>query len=112
MIDLIFLIILLVSFIGMAIIVFRKIPALNELSVQENKGLGVLEKVKDRIKNNGSLKTLSKEALLHRVLSKFRILTLKTESKTADWLKELREKSIEKKNSFRDDYWQRLRKKK
>lgn len=105
MIEIIFTIILFVGLIGMSVIIFRKIPVLLELKPEEIKP-GALEKIKEKIKNNGTLRSFSKEILLHKILSKFRILTLKTENKTSAWLKQLREKN---KNKFSEDFWDKVR---
>lgn len=97
---------------GMAIIIFRKIPVLAELNPQEARG-SILRILKQGVKKNGLVKTLSSsELLLQKALSKFRILTLKTETKTSAWLAELRQKSIKEKKKFKDDYWKKLRIKK
>ena len=104
-------IILFISLIGMAIIIIRKIPILAELPIQEVKRPKVLKIIKEKIKINGKVKLFSGDILLQKMLSNIRILTLKTDSKTSDWLAKLRQKSIKKKNSFSDDYWQKLKKK-
>jgi len=93
----------------MVVIIFRKIPALAELSVQKRKG--VLREAKNKIKENGLLETVKGEKLLQSVLSKIRILTLKTENKTGDWLRKLHQRSLKRKNTdkFSDDYWRKLR---
>lgn len=110
MLNLIVLLILLISFLGMVVIVRNKIPVLVELSPPKVKKTKILKKTMARVKNNVFLETLAPETLLQKILSKFRILTLKTESKTADWLRELRKKSIEKRKSFKDDYWKKIKK--
>lgn len=110
MLELIFVIILLFGFIGMAVIVFRKIPVLVELTPEKDEKPRMLNKIKAQIKNNGALKSFSGEILLQKMLSKIRILTLKTENKTADWLSKLRQKALEKKSKFSDDYWKKIKK--
>ncbi len=112
MVELIAAIILFIGLIGMSVIIIRKIPVLAELSTQEIKEEGTLEKLKEKIKNNGTIKSFSGEILLQKILSKIRILTLKTENKTGAWLAKLRQKSIEKKNRFSEDYWQKLKRRK
>lgn len=109
-----FIALLVFSILGMALIVFRKIPVLVGLNPQEiTTRSSILRRLKQGIKKNGLVKTFpSSELLLHKVLSKFRILTLKTETKTSAWLAELRQRSIEKKKKFKDDYWKKLRIKK
>lgn len=109
MVELITTIILFIGLIGMSVVIIRKIPVLAEFSPKEIEGGGTLEKLKEKIKNNGTLKSFSIEILLQKILSKFRILTLKTECKTGAWLTKLRQKSIEKKNKFSNDYWKKIR---
>ncbi|MBZ9577908.1 hypothetical protein KJA13_02620 [Patescibacteria group bacterium] len=103
MLELIATIILLVGLIGMAIIIFQKIPVLTELLTQEVEKPGVLDRLKHKIRNNGTIKSFSPLLLLQRILSGIRVLILRTEKK-------LRQKSIE--NKFSDDYWKRIRKEK
>lgn len=103
-------IIFFIGLIGMGIIIFRKIPALNELPETEIQRIGILGRLKHKIKNNGTVKSFSsKELLLQKTLSKFRILTLKTDKKTSNLLAKLRQKSIENKKKFSEDYWKRIR---
>lgn len=107
-----FIALLLLNILGMTLIIFRKIPILVVLNHQETKG-SILKRLKQGVKKNRVVKTFSSsELLLHKALSKFRILTLKTETKTSAWLTELRQRSIEKKKQFKDDYWKKLRIKK
>jgi len=107
MFEIIFIIILLGSFIGMSVMLFLKVPILVILTPEESSSL---KKIKER--GQGIVKLLSKERITHKVLSKFRVLALKTENKTSDLLSDLRQKSIEKKTKFTEDYWNKLRKKK
>jgi len=110
MIVLIATIILLAGLIGMTIIIFRKIPVLNELPETEIEKLDIFRKLKHKVKNNGAVKSFSsKELLMQKMLSKFRILTLKTDKKTSNLLAKLRQKSIENKKKFSEDYWKRIR---
>lgn len=105
---LIALFIFLVSFVGMGIIIYRKIPALVVLAPEQIKNKP-LEEIKEKIKRNGSS---SAKKILERALSKFRVLTLKTEHKTSNLLIKLRQKSIEEKNKFSEDYWKKVRRRK
>ncbi len=109
MIVLIATIIFFIGFIGMSVIVIKKIPVLNGLSEVDIVKPGVLSKLKHKIKNNGTVKSFSKELLLQKILSKFRILTLRTDKKTSNLLAKLRQKSLENKKKFSDDYWKRIR---
>jgi len=103
-------IIFFIGLIGMGIIVIKKIPVLNELPEAEIKRPMFFSKLRHKIKNNGTVKSFSsKELLLQKMLSKFRILTLKTDKKTSNLLVKLRQKSIENKKKFSEDYWKRIR---
>ncbi len=104
------LIILLIGLIGMGVIIYRKIPVLAELpetSAQAKENL--LVRLKNKVFNISFVKNFSFALFLQKILSKIRILTLRTESKTADWLQKLREKSQKKKNFDNDNYWQELK---
>ncbi len=104
MIETLSLIFLLISFLGMTVIVFRKIPALKKIQI--------LEKENSFKKRKISLRTVKGEKALQTVLSKVRVLTLKTENKTGDWLGKLRKRSIkDKEEKFEKGYWEDLRKK-
>ena len=102
-------IIFFIGFIGMGVIIFRKIPVLVGLPETGIEKLGIFGKLKNRIKNNGTIKSFSKELLLQKILSKFRVLTLKTDKKTSNLLAKLRQKSIENRKKFSEDYWKRIR---
>jgi branched-subunit amino acid permease len=108
MFQIIALIIFLVSFVGMGVIIYRKIPVLVAL-VPEKVKAASLDEIKEKIKRNGSF---SIKKLLEKILSKFRVLTLKTEYKTNNLLVKLRQKSIEEKNKFSEDYWKKVKRKK
>lgn len=111
MLELVATISLFIGLIGMGVILIKKIPILAALPPQAIKRPGVFRRVKDKVKNNGTLKTFSSgELLLQRILSKFRILTLRTENKTGTWLEKLRQRSIKKKRAFSNDYWKKLKK--
>ena len=94
----------------MCVIIYRKIPILITLVPEEIKPkTNSLEEIKEKIKRNGSF---SLRRFLEKFLSKFRVLTLKTENKTSNLLFKLRQKSIEEKNKFSEDYWKKVRRKK
>lgn len=105
-------IILFSSLLGMGVIILRKIPVLvNLLEVlpQREKGKLFL-RLKTKIKETPGFKSFSYEIFLQKLLSRIRILTLKTDNKTSGWLQRLREKS--KKNKFQenDNYWEEIKK--
>ena len=110
MVELIATITLFIGLMGMAVIIFRKIPVLAKLSPEEIKEAGALRKITRKIKDNGTFKSFSGELVLQKVLSKIRIITLKTDNKTGIWLAKLRQRTLKKKNKFLDDYWQKVKK--
>lgn len=104
-------IVLICSLMGMIILIFRKIPALVELPgvFPQRKDLIGL-RIKEKIKQLNPFKNFSYEIFLQKLLSKVRILTLKTENKTFSWLQKLREKTQKKK--LEDHYWEEIKKNK
>lgn len=100
------------SLIGIIILIFRKIPVLVEL--QENFEVPPQKKLylrlKETIRNLPGIKSFSSDIFLQKVLSKIRILSLKTESKTFHWLQKLRKKSQENKFGEKDNYWEKIKK--
>ena len=111
MINLIAFIIFLIGLGGMGIIITRSAPRLAKLTLAETK-IGLADRIKSSIQNNGAVKRLSFDILLQKLLSKIRVLTLRTEHKTGAMLQQLRQKSLEKKKKLADDYWQKIRRKK
>ena len=109
MFGLIFLIILIGSLVGMGIIVFRKIPLLLELPEAALPQFNWQDPL-IKIKNLLPFRDFSFEIFLQKILSKIRILTLKTDSKTSSWLQKLREKAQRKKFGENDNYWEKLKK--
>ncbi len=107
MFEILFILFLLIGFLGMAVIVLRKMPRLREIQLSEKES-----SPGKRIKKGEAFRTAKGEKLLQTVLSKVRILTLRTESKTGDWLGKLRKRSIrDKEEKFEEGYWENLRKK-
>ena len=109
MVQLVSLIVFITSFVILAAIIFRKIPALvqfPETAASQVDWRGVFSK----IKNPKIFKNFSFEVLLQKILSRVRVLTLKTDNKTSSWLQRLREKSRKKKFSEDDNYWEKVRK--
>jgi hypothetical protein len=112
MAEIIAIIILGTSLLGIGVILFRKVPLLVELPeaserpFQETFWL----KFKERIKNIPGLKSFSFEIFLQKLLSRIRVLTLKTDNKTSGWLQKLREKSQKEKSQEDDNYWKEIKK--
>lgn len=104
--------ILIISLAGLLLILLRKIPYLTELpevAAVSNKEK-LLTRFKNKIKNLPIFKSFSFEIFLQKIISKFRILTLKTERKTSSWLQRLRERTKRKK-LLNDNYWQEMKSK-
>lgn len=95
--------IFILSLMGIGAMLFRKIQLLVEPLPEPIEKPEFLNKVKSHIQRKSSFG----ELLLHKGLSKFRILTLKTENKTGHYLKKLRQRSQQK--DFTDDYWSKLK---
>jgi len=101
------------SFLGMLTILRHKIPVLVKLPETEGKSQKtLLFKLKRRVFSVLPKKSFSYEIFLQKLLSKIRILTLKTDRKTSSWLQKLRERSKKKKIIENDNYWQELKKSK
>ena len=113
MIELIATIILVGSLLGIAVILFRKIPALAELpevSAESFNWKKPILKLKEKTKTLNPFKSFSSEIFLQKILSKIRILTLRTENKTATYLQKLRERAQKKKIEENDNYWEKIKK--
>lgn len=106
-------VILFFSLLGVGIIIFRKIPLLAELSEapadRAQRG-SISLNLKEKVKALNPFKYFPYEIFLQKILSKIRILTLKTENKTGSWLQGLRERTQKKKNLEKDNYWDELKK--
>ena len=105
-------IILISSLAGMGIILSSKVLVLKELPrVQtQNFSESFFKTTKNEIKKI-FLKFFSFDLLLQKILSRFRILTLRAENKSFIWLQKLREKKKREKNKEKEDnnYWQNVK---
>ena len=110
--ELVAIIILFGSFLGMAVIISRKIPVLAELPEVPARAIrkDTLSKLKEKIKVLNPFKSFSYEIFLQKLLSKIRILSLKTDNKTFNWLQKLRERAQKKKTEKSDTYWEEIKK--
>ena len=109
MIELILLIILILSFLGIGVILYRKIPVLVKLP--EPTGdlpKAVILRVKEKVKGFPVIRNY--ELYLQKILSRIRVLTLKTDSKTSHWLERLRQKKNQENDNNNDKYWEELKK--
>ena len=101
--------ILIVSFLGLVVFIYRKIPALINLPAGKATGEnGFFPKIKNRIKKIPALKNFSPEVFLQKIISQARVWSLKADHQTADWLKTLRQKT-QKKKLEDDNYWQEIK---
>lgn len=105
MAELIATIILVASILGIFIILFRKIPILIKLpeASRESQKETLISRLKRKTKNR-----FPEEKILQKILSRFRILTLKTEKGTDNLLQKLRKKSKENKEE-NDKEWQEFK---
>ena len=110
--NLITLLVFISSLFGTILLVIRKIPILVELP--ESSEVLPKEKfylrLKAKIKNIPGLRFFSSDIFLQKILSKIRVLSLKTDSKTFNWLQKLRKKSQENKIEENDNYWEEIKK--
>lgn len=104
------LIILIFSFFGLIFLIIRKIPALLVLAPETAAidKISFFSKIKNSIKNIPGLKNFSPEVFLQKIISQIRVLSLKTDHKTAGWLKNLRQKN-QKKKLENGEYWEDLK---
>jgi len=103
-------IVLAFSALGLVIIILRKIPALvilPEASILEGEGLS--GKFKKAVLRINPFKNFSSDLFLHKILTKIRILSLKTDHKTFNLLQRLRERT-QKKKLENDNYWDEIKK--
>lgn len=110
MLEIIIIIILITSILGIGIILFRKIPILAELPEIPEEKISIISKLKEKIKILNPFRNFSYEIFLQKILSKIRILSLKTDIRTFNWLQKLREKIKKKKLKENDNYWQEIKK--
>jgi hypothetical protein len=107
-----FQILLILSSLAILGLVFKKLPILAGLPPAVEKGFElkpILLKLAGRIKTLPFLKNFSFEMLLQKVLSKIRVLTMRTENKTFTWLLQLRKRAQKNHNKENDTYWEELK---
>jgi hypothetical protein len=104
------LVVLLVSFAGLVFILVKKLPVLAKMHAPAAaSSRSTVVDLKNKMKEALNPIGLDYELYLQKILSKVRVLTLKTENKTANWLEALRQRS--KRNSENSkDYWEELKK--
>lgn len=103
----IMLIISLISFLGILVLVLRKIPLLSGLP-ETVSGDGLFFKLKNVMKGAPVFRSFSFEIILHKTLSQLRVWSLKADNKTFNLLKNLREKNYKKKLE-NENYWEEVK---
>ena len=106
--EIIALIVAIISFLILVFFVCKKIPKIKEFPESESIFLKkeFKEKVKSKIKKATKNITDFFENLLHKFLSRVRILSLKVDKKLSDWILKLRERSKKKQI---DSYWSEIK---
>jgi hypothetical protein len=99
---------LIFSFLGISVIVWRKIPVLSTLP--EEKKESFFQRLKRKLVEKNPFKKFSLEVFLQRVIFPIRILILRLDNLTFNWLRKLREKYQEKKKREKDTYWEEIKK--
>lgn len=111
--SLAFQLLLILSSLSILSLVFKKLPVLAGLSPVAERGFNlrpVLSKIWEKVKTLPFLKNFSFEMFLQKVLSKIRVLTMKTEHKTFTWLSQLRKRAQKNHEKKDDNYWEELKK--
>ena len=113
MLEITFISLLFVSLFGIVFILFRKIPSLIALPeadcpTRESILLKIKQEIKKDIKKIPGAEKFDYELYLQKMLSKVRVLTIKTENKTGSWLEGLRKRRNGQNHN--DEYWQELKK--
>lgn len=111
MTELIVALTLILSALGIIAFVWRKIPVLVKIpedSLEKTESLAL--KLKRKFKESNPFKGFSYEIFLQKLLTKVRILSLKTDNKTFHWIQNLREKAKKKRRGQDDDYWEEVKK--
>lgn len=101
------------SFLGLVYMVVKKMPQLLSFPVsRDHSSKGFAERMKERALAFPVVKWIfSPEFFLQKLLSFLRIMFLRMEHKTSEWLMILRKKSQEKNEKFSRNYWENLKKK-
>ncbi|MFH1036459.1 MAG: hypothetical protein V1756_00100 [Patescibacteria group bacterium] len=104
--EMISLIISISSLFCLLFFILRKLSVLSELQTDAGEIAG--GKPLFGLKNIPGLKSFSLDLFLQKIISQMRILTLKADSKTFNWLKNLREKN-QKKKLENENYWEEIK---
>lgn len=98
---------------GLLAVVTRKFPELLKVSDRKirKKEINLIAKFQGKAKAFLSWKGFSYDLFLQKLLSRIRILTLKTDNQTVNWLQKLREKTQNKLKEG-SNYWEEIKKSK
>jgi len=106
-------IILFGSSIGLAGIIFKKIPLLRTLPVESSllleKKQDFVLRLKTGVRRLNPFKNLSYEMFLEKLLTSLRALSLRIEGKTSVSLQQLKQAVKEKKIRENDNYWEEIK---
>ncbi len=109
MVEIILAIILFVSLLGLCVILSRKIPVLTGLPEAPKSGEPLAVRLRKQVQTLPGSDTINYELYLQKLLSRIRVLTMKTEQKTGIWLEKLRKRNNQKVNHKKDSYWEELK---
>ena len=111
MVILIAFFVFIMSLFGALAIAYQKMPVLINFPVTKERGFNKnwTIKIKDRINDISFVKNFSYEIFLQKILSRIKILTLRADNKTSNWLQSAREKCKQKKVLEDDKYWDKIK---
>jgi len=116
MFELTALVILIVSFLGIAVILIKKNSAFNKLEVFPESRIPSDIIPKEQIAKAQFLKSLNFlkpdfwNIFIQKILSKIRVVSLKIESKSSKLLEGMREKTKKRKEKENEGYWDKIKK--
>lgn len=107
--ELIASIILLVSFLGLSVLVLRKVPELKETPEPESFFIkkDLRKKIREKTKEVWKENAGTLESMLHKLLSRIRIMSLKVDKKVSGWITKLRNRSLARTKGI-DNYWKEI----
>jgi len=108
--ELIPLIVLILSFLGLIFLILKKVPELKQMPEPELSFLkkDLRKRIKDKTKEVLKENSNTLEGVLHKLLSKIRILSLRVDKRVSDWIIKLRSRSLERTKDL-DNYWKGIR---
>lgn len=100
MLNLIALVILFFSLVGIGVLIYKKMPLLKTLPEKRDSKIN-WQNIFSNFKNSSFFKNLyfNFNVFLQKILSKIKILTLKVENKVSYWLRELKKHSQKNKKT-------------